>query len=290
MNNLRILHDNAADRAVLAASSQVGTLGPANLQRDSKSAVLRATGIGQTITASWPTQESIACVALIFTNMTSSARMRVRGYAQPGDTNPVLDTGNTGNTENTFPCRAAVHGSFPWGVLPLGWNAYKTGGVNTWGHGGGSDGVAWFAPVRVRKLVIDVWSPQSPEGYLEISRLVAGNYWSPEYNADYGAQLLVQDSSEDYRTAAGDLKTARGSTSDKLSITLAHLTPMDRARLMRILRENGKGKAMLFSLFPENADPLLEQDHMLYGKASNIDAVATPYFETYSAPLQIEGI
>jgi hypothetical protein len=284
MPNLRIIHDNAADRAMLSASSQAGALGPVNLQRDSKSSVLRATGTAQTITATWPTQEAIACVALIFTNMTSSARMRVRGYAQPGDTNPVLDTGSI------FPCRAAVHGSFPWGVLPLGWNAYKAGGANTWGRGGGADGVAWFAPVRVRKLVIDLSAPQSPEGYLEISRLVAGNYWSPEYNADYGAQLLVQDTSEDYRTAAGDLKTAKGATSDKLSINLSHLTPMDRARLMRILRENGKGKAMLFSLFPEDADPLLEQDHMLYGKTSNIDAVATPYFETYSAPLQIEGI
>ncbi|MFZ4874204.1 hypothetical protein ACL9RI_03890 [Janthinobacterium sp. Mn2066] len=284
MPNLRILHDNAADRAALTASSQAGALGPANLQRDGKSTVLRATGTVQTITATWPTQESIACVALIFTNMTSSARMQVRGYAQPGDSVPVLDTGNV------FPCRAAVHGSFPWGALPLGWNAYQAGGVNTWSRGGGADGVAWFAPVRVRKLVIEVSAPQCPEGYLEISRLVAGNHWSPESNADYGAQLLVQDSSEDYRTAAGDLKTARGSTSDKLSINLSHLTPMDRARLMRILRENGKGKAMLFSLFPENADPLLEQDHMLYGKASNIDAVATPYFETYSAPLQIEGI
>ena len=144
--------------------------------------------------------------------------------------------------------------------------------------------------MRVRQLVIEVSAPQSPEGYLEISRLVVGNYWSPEHNAEYGAQLQLQDASEDYRTGAGDLKTQIRPTSDKLSINLAHLTPADRARFMRILRENGKGKAMLFSLFPENPDPLLEQDHMLYGKASNIDAVATPYFETYSAPLQIEGI
>ena len=284
MTNLRIIHDNAADRAVLTASSQVGALGPANLQRDAKSAVLRAVGTAQIITATWPTQESIACVALILTNMTSSARMRVRGYAQPGDTVPVLDTGSI------FPCPAAVHGTYPWGVLPLGWNAYKSGGANTWARGGGADGVAWFAPVRVRKLVIEVSAPQSPEGYLEISRLVVGNYWSPEHNAEYGAQLQLQDASEDYRTSAGDLKTQIRPTSDKLSINLAHLTPTDRARFMRILRENGKGKAMLFSLFPENPDPLLEQDHMLYGKASNIDAVATPYFETYSAPLQIEGI
>ncbi|NBV18721.1 hypothetical protein [Janthinobacterium sp.] len=283
MPNLRIIHDNAADRAVLAASSQAGTLGPANLQRDSKTAVLRATGTVQTITATWPTQEAIACVALIFTNLTSSARMRVRGYATP-DGELVLDTGSI------FPCPAAIHGSFPWGVLPLGWNAYKSGGVNTWARGGGADGVTWFAPVRVRQLVIDVSAPQSPDGYLEISRLVAGHYWSPECNAEYGAQLQMQDSSEDYRTAAGDLKTAMGTSSDKLSIQLAHLTPLDRARFMRILRESGKGRAMLFSLFPENPDPLLEQDHMLYGKASNLDAVAMPYYDTYSAPLQIEGI
>lgn len=283
MPNLRIIHDNAADRAVLAASSQTGTMGPANLQTDRKGAVLRATGTSQTIIATWPTQEAIACVALIFTNMTSSARMRVRGYSQPGG-ELVLDTGSI------FPCRAAVHGSYPWGVLPLGWNAYRAGGVNTWGRGGGADGVAWFPSVRVCQLVIDVSAPESVGGHLEISRLVTGNYWSPEHNAEYGAQLQLQDTSEDYRTAAGELKTAVGTTSDKLSINLAHLTPMDRARLMRILRENGKGKAMLFSLFPENPDPLLEQDHMLYGKASNLDAVATPYYETYSAPLQIEGI
>ena len=284
MPNLRIIYDNAADRAALTASSQAGALGPSNLKLDAKSAVLRAEGYGVAIIATWPTEEAIACVALIYTNLTSSARMRVRGYAVPNTSTPILDTGWV------FPCPAAPHGSYPWGVLPLGWNAYKWGGVNTWARGGGADGVVWFAPVRVRQLVIEVSAPQSPEGYLEISRLVAGNYWSPQYNAEYGAQLLPQDSTENYRTGAGELKSTVGTIHDGISINLAHLTPADRARFMRILRENGKGKAMLFSLFPENPDPLLEQDHMLYGKASNIDAVATPYFETYSAPLQIEGI
>jgi hypothetical protein len=284
MSNLRIIYDNAADRAVLAASSQAGALGAANLQREDKSSVLRSVTTQLSIAATWPTAELVACVALIFTNLTSSARMRVRGYAVPGDAVPVLDTGSI------FPCPAALHGSYPWGVLPLGWNAYQSGGVNTWARGGGADGVAWFAPVRVRQLVIEVSAPQNSEGYVEISRLVVGNYWSPTHNAEYGAQLLLQDSSEDYRTAAGDFKTQVGSTSDKLTLNLAHLTASDRARFMRILRENGKGGAMLVSLFPENPDPLLEQDHMLYGKASIIDAVSTPYFETYSAPLQIEGI
>lgn len=284
MSNLRIIHDNAADRAALTASSQAGALGPANLQRDAKSAVLRGAGAAQTVTVTWPAQESIACVALILTNLTSSARMRVRGYAQPGDAVSVLDTGWL------MPCPEAALGSYPFAELPLGWNAYKWGGANTWARGGGANAVAWFAPVSVRQMVVEVHCPDIPEGYIEISRLVAGNYWSPQYNAEYGAQLQLQDTSETYRTSAGTMKTALGTTSAKLSISLAHLTPDDRARLMRILRESSSIRPLLCSLFPENADPVLEQDHMLYGRVANVDAVSTPYYETYSAPLQIEGI
>ena len=284
MPNLRIIHDNAADRAVLTAASQAGTLGPANLQRDAKGAVLRATSTTQTITATWSTQECIACVALIFTNLTSSARMRVRGYDQLGASAPALDTGWM------MPCPEAPPGSYPFGELPLGWNAYKWGGTNTWARGGGADAVAWFAPVFVRQLVVDVYCPDLPAGYIEISRLVVGNYWSPETNAEYGASLQMQDTTEVYRTAAGTAKTAVGVSSEKLSINLGHLAPGDRARLMRILRECGPVRPLLFSLFPENPDPVLEQDHMLYGRVANLDAVSTPYYETYAAPLQIEGI
>lgn len=269
---------------MLTSSSQSASLGPANLQIDRKSAVLRAAGVTQSIMATWPIQEAIACVALINTNMTSSARMRVRGYARIGDAVPVLDTGDV------FPCPPVPLGHFTWGAQPLGWNAYKWGGANTWARGGGADGVVWFPVVRVAQLVIDVSSPYSDGGYLEISRLVAGNYWSPEQNAEYGAQLLLQDTSENYRTSAGDLRAAQGVASDKISINLAHLTPVDRAQLMRILRENGTRRSLLFSLFPEHTDVLLEQDHMVYGRVSNLEAVATPYYDTYATPLQIEGI
>ena len=284
MTNLRIIHDNTADRATLTASSQAGTMGPANLQVDRKSAVLRATGLSQSVTATWPTQECIACVALIFTNMTSGARMRVRGYERLDGSAPAIDTGWM------MPCPEAPLESYPFGELPLGWNAYQWGGTNTWARGGGADAVAWFAPTFVRQLVIEVHCPDLRDGYIEVSRLVAGNYWSPEYNAEYGASVQLQDTTEVYRTAAGTAKTAVGTTSDKLAINLAHLTPPDRARLMRILRECGPVRPLLFSLFPENPDSLLDQDHMLYGRVANLDAVSTPYYETYAAPLQIEGI
>lgn len=284
MSNLRILHDNAIDRAVLTASGQAGALGPANLQRDERSAVYRAFGTYASIDATWSTQQSIACVALIFTNMTSSASMRLRGYAQPGDTQPVFDTGKI------FPCPAAPHGSFPWGTMPLGWNAYLWGGVNTWARGGGAHGVTWFAPVRVRRLVVEVSAPQSPEGYLEISRLVAGNYWSPEYNPEYGAGVTSVDTSESYRTAAGQSRSNVGTKHKVLDLSLAFLTPADRAYLARILDERGTVKPALVSLYPDHANPLIEQAHMLYGRFTNLSSITAPSFDIYSAPLQIESI
>lgn len=285
MNNLRIVYNNAADRAVLTESSQAGALAPSNLQTDTKSAIFRSIGTYVTLDVLWPTQEAVACVALMYTNLTSSARMRVRAYAQPEDGVPLIDTGFA------YPCREAVHGSYPWGTLPLGWNAYKWGGVNTWAQGGGSDAVLWFDRVRARRLFIEISLPYSMETYIEASRLVVGDYWSPEVSADSGASLLLQDTSENYRTAAGDLRTARGVTSDRISVNLSHLGLLDRAQLMRILRECGKDRAMLFSLFPDNPDePTVEQDHMIYGKVANLDAVVTPYYQNYSAPLQIEGI
>ena len=283
MNNLRILHDNAIDRAVLTASSQAGGLGPANLQRDNRSAVLRAEGTGVAIIATWPTAELIACVAPIRTNMNSSARMRVRGLALPGDVVPVLDTGWI------MPCAEAPLGESPFGYLPLGWNGYRWGGVNTWARGGGSDGVVWFEPVGVRQLIVELHSVDNPDGYIEISRLVAGMYWAPEYNASYGASLALVDTSEGYRTVAGEAKSNVGTRHRVLNINLEFLTPADRARLARIVDECGTVRPLLFSLFPENADPVLEQQHMLYGRVANIEAITAPSFDIYSAPLQIEG-
>jgi hypothetical protein len=283
MNNLRIVHDNVIDRAVLTASSQAGALGAGNLQRDERSAVLRATGTSVTITATWPTQELIACVAPIRSNMNSSARMRVRGYERLGDAVPVIDTGVM------LPCPEAPLGASPFGYLPLGWNGYKWGGVNTWARGGGSDGVAWFEPVSVRQLVIDLSSVDNSDGYLEVSRLVAGMYWAPEYNASYGASLTQVDTSEGYRTAAGEAKTNVGTRHKLLNINLEFLTSADRARLARIVDECGTVRPLLCSLFPENADPVIEQQHMVYGRIANIDAISATSFSIYSAPLQIEG-
>ena len=78
MTNLRIIYDNAADRAALTASTTAGTLGVANLQNNRKGRPWRATGTTARLGATWAVPERIGGVFLPFCNLSPTASMRVR--------------------------------------------------------------------------------------------------------------------------------------------------------------------------------------------------------------------
>lgn len=276
MANLRIIYDNAADRAALTASSQAGTLSALNLQREGKHDVLRSIGLEQTITATWPTPEIIGCAALPFCNLTSTATIRVRGYVEPGDAVPDFDTGTVSA------CEYAGLGMWNWGALPLGVNAYS--------YGGGTYARCWLPMVSVKKLVIELADPDNPAGYIEAARLVAGPYWSPEQNASYGAGVTSVDTSTQYRNGAGGQTVGRGAIYRKLSLALEHMTPLDRAELWRIVRGNGLSRPLLVSLYPESDDGELEQAHQVYGRIASNSAITTPYYQAYATNIDIEEL
>lgn len=276
MPNLRIIYDNAADRAALAASSQAGTLGPANLQHERKSAVLRSVGTALIITATWPTPEIIGGVVLPFCNLTPMATIRVRGYVEPGDAMPDFDTG-------TLPaCEYARLGMWDWGALPLGVNAFS--------YGGGTYARCWLQMRSVKKLVIELADPDNPAGYIEAARLVTGTWWSPEQNASYGAGVTPVDTSRPYRNGAGEPKVERGSKYRKLALSLDHMTPLDRAELWRIVRGNGLSQPLFVSLYPDSDDVELEQAHQVYGYLSNLAGITTPYYQAYANNIEIEEL
>lgn len=276
MNNLRIIYDNAADRAVLTASSQAGVLGPANLQREGKSSVLRSVGTSLTITATWAAPEIVGGVALPFCNLAPQASLRVRGYVEPDDAAPAFDSGTI------LACEYARLGMWNWGALPLGVNAFS--------YGGGTYGRCWFQMRSVKKLVIDVADPDNPAGYIELARLVAGAYWSPEQNASYGAGVTPGDTSSQYRNGAGEQKVERGASYRKLSLVLDHMTPLDRAELWRVVRGSGLSRPLFVSLYPEDHDVELEHAHQVYGRLANLAAITTPAFQAYATNIEIEEI
>jgi hypothetical protein len=277
MPNLRIVYDNAVKRASsVTASSSAGSLIAENLRTASKENVWRSTGTSATVTVVFPSAELVGCVSLPFCNLTPTATMRVRGYTEVDDADPAVDTGPQ------IACGAVPLGSVTWGTTPLGVNAFS--------YVGAPYATVWFAISAFKKLVIDIDDADNDSGYVESAMAVIGNYWSPKTNANWGAGIQVLESSKHTRSDGGDLRTELGFKSRKVSIDLQHMPPADRAQVWNIAAGNGMAVPLLFSLYPEDEDPVLEQTYQIYCKLSQQSKIAHQYHKAFQAPLELEEV
>ena len=275
MPNLRIVSDNAADRGTTTVSASVGNFVAANLKNDIKSAVWRVTGTTGTISTSWTTAETVSCVVLPFCNLTPTATIRVRGYSDTAGTVQVIDS------TALLACPAAA-------IALRGFTALAA--QSAYAYGGGAYARVYITPTSVKKIVIDLVDTANTAGYIEVSRLVAGAYWSPTYNADWGAGATAVDTGKNVRTDGGDLISDRGTRNTKLTLNLSSMPAADRTSLLKILVANGISNPLFISVFPANADLELERDSQVYGKLSTVAAMTLPMFNSYAIPLEIEGI
>ena len=275
MPNLRVIHDNAADRATsLAASTTSGALVAANLQNDFKGQVHRSTGTSVSYTLTWTAGETVGGVALPATNLSASSTIRVRLYSDTGGSTLIADSGTV------YACPGLNLGLWNWS-LPLNGNAFAFGGA--------SKSAVWFSShYFARRCVIDLVDTGNPAGYIDNARLVVGSYWEPAINAGYGVEANVVDRTSNSRNDAGDNLSDLGTKHDTLSLKLGNVGETDRARLMQIMRNAGAARNVFVSLLPGWADPVAEQDHMIYGKRANA-GVSFDHYALFSNKIDIEG-
>ena len=275
MSNLRIIHDNAADRATsLAASTTSGAFAASNMQNDLKGQVHRSTGTSVTYTLTWTGGETVGGVALPATNLSASATIRVRLYSDTGGTTMVADSGAV------YACPGLNLGLWNWS-LPLNANAFAFGGV--------SKSAVWFAShYSAKRCVIDVVDSANAAGYIDCARIVAGAYWQPEVNADYGVEVGVLDLASSARNDAGDNLTDRGALYDTMTFSLDQMGATDRARAMQIMRSAGAAKNIFVSVLPGDANPVAEQDYMIFGKRVNA-TVTMKFLSMFAHRVEIQG-
>jgi hypothetical protein len=277
MSNMRIVYDNVANTtSQLTASTTSGNLGVAFLLTELKGQVHRSTGTSVTYTARWDANQRVGCVALPCTNLTATATMRVRLFSDTNATVLVLDSGTV----------TAVPG---FNLDPKLWPTARN--ANSFAFGGGVKAVQWFTsrPANIRAVVIDLVDTANPAGYIDCSKLVVGDYWSPTYNIQNGMQLELVDNSETSRRDSGDLITDRSFVYDTLSFDFSLLTDADKNTLTRIFRNVGTHDNIFVSLFPE--DPLLTTAHdsSIYGKRSSSSAVTYQLYSYYAHQMQLTG-
>lgn len=271
--SLRIVSDNAADRATLTASTTAGLLAVANLYSDKKSQVHRATATSVTYTLTWTVAETISFFGLPYCNLGPADTLRVRVYAANGTT-VLYDSGVR------LACAAPARRPRGWWTAAQAASAYAYGGGNSAWH--------WFAPVGAFKLVADIVSANNPQGYVEAAaRIIAAQYWETTYGVS-AAPLTVQDTTEIYDNAAGDQMADAGTVRREVSVDLSLMPEADRAACVNLLMDS-RAYPILISVFA-GADPALERDYMVYGRRPEDSDVSIQFAGAYGSKVTVREI
>lgn len=248
-----------------------------NMKLDEKTSVWRTTQDVKTatITALWGTSVGVSCVAIPFCNFSSTATMRVVFYSTQAVGSVIYDSGDV------LCSVAGTH--LVRGMTPAqSASAYAQGGGNV---------ATFYTTVRnVQRIDIIIKDPNNLQGYLEVARLVVGDYFSPQRNAEYGVGLCMEDTTKNYRTDAGSLKSDVGTRNKKLSLDLNYMSEADRDAVWRLVKYCGINTSVFLSVLPDSTDKAMESAYTIYGKFTDMSTIAASSYKVFSMPLEIEGV
>lgn len=273
---MRLAYVNKSDTAVLTASSTSGSLSVDNLKSHYKSEVWRSTSTTASIEIQWVGGKQISVVALPFCSLSSSAMVRVTAFTNAGDLVPAFDSGSV----VAIPPIALTE--WPWGSSTLG--------VNSYAYGMKSVMVKWIPVGSYEKIVIEIDDSLNPLGYIEAGRLFCSSHYEFNTNPDFGASTGLTDNSTFYRNDASDLLTDRGITFKTMTLQLSSMRQADRTFFSNILKMSSSSFPVLLSVFPENPDSILEQEHQIYGKITRTSSIAINNIDRYSGDVEMEEV
>lgn len=247
---LKIISDNAANRATPAAAPIAAGMSALAMLNDVYANVCRAPGTSMTITLTWAALERIGAVHLPWCNLSPTATMRVRGYSDAAGTVQVFDTG--------------VNRAAPAPAIKLLGSWTPASASSAYAYGGGAHARAWFVNTLVRRVIVDLVDVEGLQGYIEVSRVFAGEWWSPAYTADYDSNLTPAGTGTSFRDGAGARRSQRGTKSRRISVGLSHMRESDRAAMWGFLLANGVETPFVFSLYPNDTSTARERDYQMY--------------------------
>lgn len=275
MSNLRIIYKNLFDdynTLTQLVGSTAGGFPLTNLIDDTKSKTWRSTDLlSPKLKVTWAAAQTLSGVALAFTNLIAGSTFQVTLYDATSGGTLLLDTG-------------AVDVDYSYDA-PVGFSSI---GSASFAYGGGANVAAFFASTAgVRRMEIEFTSAGNPDGYIELSRIIAGSYWEPEKGASYGASVAFVDSTTGQRTSAGGLITDRGTIHREMSFSLGAMSATDRTNLNNLFRSIGKSQPLFISLTPGESNTEGELFGQIYGKLEDGISTEFAFYRYYSSQLKI---
>jgi hypothetical protein len=276
MAKLRIVSRNLVDGDLATVVASSAVLPASNLYDPDRTTIWRAAGTSATLTVSVVSGSLwVDTVALMTSNLTSSATWRIQRY--DGAT-LLADSGSQ------LACQPVPLGALRWGRQPLG--------VNGFAFGLAAQSVYWApSAARVTQVVITIDDPTNTAGYIEGSRLVVGERWTPSNNFNWGAVLTPDSLTQQRRYESGALRSIKGARFRRLSLSLANMTPDDRAVFSQLQQLVGTDRDFLICAYPESgADVFKEADYTMLGKFPRASGITSSTFGRFAAPIEVEEV
>lgn len=266
-----IANENSAITHTLGSTASGFPL--SNMLNDTKEKVWRSTaGTTQNIQLTWASNRIVNSFALAFTNLVSGSSVRLVLYDATVGGNILYDSGSITIDYNYLD--------------PVGFDSI---GVESFAFGGGTHFSRLFEQQNnVRRAVITLVSTSNPDGYIEVSRLVIGQAWQPEYNPDFGLDWSFDETTERVRTDAGNVLLNRGTQNRIVSFNLSHLSVYDKRILTEIIKRNGSHEPVFISILPNDSGELYQSGN-LYGRFDKGNIRYSDYSRFYSG-IKIEEI
>jgi len=271
MANLRVIYNNLADAAAIAADSTASGFSVDSLKNTQKTSVHRSTGATITYTLTWSTAQSISCVALPATNLQAGDTIKVLVYTETTGAalyeSPILQA-----------CTGRVTALYNKTTLPT---------YVDFGFGGATKTSVWLpSTYQVKKVVITLTSTSVAQ--IDCARIICGTYWQSTRQVNNGIQLGYEDLSEITTTRSGNTYEDRKPISENMQFDLEYLPDTDRQQLQQLMRSWGSSALMYFCVFPDNTNPEITQSYSIYGR-SNSNNLQYQFFSYYNTNLDIKG-
>lgn len=268
----RNLFDNY-DTLTMTTGAAASGFALTNLLDDKKATTFRSTNLtSPKIKVTWAANQTLSGVAMAFTNLISGSTFQVTMYNATSGGTLLYDSG-------------AVAVSYNY-EIPLGFTSI---GSASFAYGGGAHASVFTdsAVSTVRRMEIEFTSSGNPDGYIEISRIIAGLALDPGSYPSEGVILSFDDSTTAERTASGNLITDRGTISRAMDLSLQYLNATNKAALLSMVRSVGRSQPVFISLLSDTAVAEEQLSTQIYGKFDQNLALDIQALQRYNTSLRI---
>lgn len=282
MAKLRLCVRNAIDDATLTASPAMRTtLPPSNLQIPARARVARSVDAtaAQDIKFTWNgAGYDLNFLMLSRHNLEPGSTWRIRLYnTQDWSGTAIYDSGAITAVDG------ATLGALDFGVDQLG-----AGEFDAWL--GQQFSIKYFPTVRALSGIVTLTNIGNAYGYVEASRLFAGNYTEFAYNPST-LDFAWADNTEQSRSAGGSARSDGDIVYRTLTADLTFIKAEERANVVDMLRYAGRRKDIFLAVFPEVGGEK-ERDHTLIGRFAGRNPAlrAVSAHQLLSTQIQVEEV